>query len=414
MAKSEPIKKLLKQIDGYRDQMIDLQTRLTAIPALSPVNGGEGEGKKASFLADYLSALRFSSIERFDAPDPACPGGRPNIVVRSKGRDSSRTIWVMTHLDVVPPGDLKLWTGDPWIVRLQDGRIIGRGVEDNHQGVVSGIFAAKALMELEIVPTHDVGLIFVSDEETGSQWGIHWVLREHARLFGKDDLIIVPDAGNGQGTMIEVAEKSICWIRFEVKGVQVHASTPEKGINAHLAASHLIVLLHGKLHARFKQRDRVFDTPMSTFEPTKKEANVPNINTIPGQDVFHFDCRVLPEYILDEVIAEIRSQCDAVERKFGVTVAFDFPQIQQAAPATPADAPIVLALQRAVKNIYNRKAKPMGIGGGTVAAIFRRAGFNAAVWATLDEAAHQPDEYCIVDNMLGDAKVFAHVFTSGG
>ena len=51
----------------------------------------------------------------------------------------------------------------------------------------------------------------------------------------------------------------------------------------------------------------------------------------------------------------------------------------------------------------------MGIGGGTVAALFRHAGIPAACWAKLDETAHQPNEYCIIDNMVGDAKVFAHI-----
>ena len=410
MAKSRLIKEIIKRIDSYRGDMIDLQTRLTAIPALSPVNGGGGEGKKAAFLMDYLRALKFDSIERFDAPDPSCPGGRPNIVARLRGRDPSRTAWVMVHLDVVPPGDLKKWTGDPWTVREEDGRLIGRGVEDNHQGVVSGIFAAKALMDLSLTPKHDVGLIFVADEETGSEWGIQWILREHPQLFGKNDLIIVPDADNGQGTMIEVAEKSICWVHFVVKGKQTHASTPERGINAHLAASHLIVKLHTRLHKQFKLRDRVFDPPISTFEPTRKDANVPNINTIPGEDIFYFDCRVLPAYSLDDVKAAMEAECRSIEQQFGVSVTFDFPQRQQSAAPTPVDAPVVMALRKAVKEIYGRRAKPMGIGGGTVAALFRREGFNAAVWATIEEAAHEPDEFCVIDNMLGDAKVFAHVF----
>jgi succinyl-diaminopimelate desuccinylase len=54
--------------------------------------------------------------------------------------------------------------------------------------------------------------------------------------------------------------------------------------------------------------------------------------------------------------------------------------------------------------------KAMGIGGGTVAALFRRSGFEAACWSRIDETAHQPNEYCIIDNMVGDAKVFAHIF----
>ena len=38
------------------------------------------------------------------------------------------------------------------------------------------------------------------------------------------------------------------------------------------------------------------------------------------------------------------------------------------------------------------------------------ADFEAACWSKVDETAHQPNEYCIIDNMMGDAKVFAHIF----
>ncbi|TEU07188.1 MAG: hypothetical protein E3J22_02085 [Candidatus Aminicenantes bacterium] len=67
-------------------------------------------------------------------------------------------------------------------------------------------------------------------------------------------------------------------------------------------------------------------------------------------------------------------------------------------------------MKNAIKDIYKKDGKATGIGGGTVAALFRRANFEAACWAKLDETAHQPNEYCIIDNMMGDAKVFAHIF----
>jgi succinyl-diaminopimelate desuccinylase len=410
MAKNALAKELIRRIDGYRDEMIELQRKLTAIPALSPRSGGDGEGKKAAFLMEYLKGMKWTSVEMFCAPDPQCPGGRPNIVARLKGKSQARTIWVMSHMDVVPPGEPKLWNADPWTLRVEGDKLIGRGVEDNQQGLVSSIFAAKAIMDLPTVPAFDVALIFVADEETGSEWGIGWMLKNHPEFFRKEDIIIVPDAGNESGTMIEVAEKSIFWVRITVKGKQVHASIPEKGINAHLAGSTLTVKLHKALKKAYPVRDRVFDPPISTFEPTKKESNVPNINTIPGEDIFYFDCRVLPSYGLDAVTATIRAVAAEVEKEFGVSVSLEFPQVEQAAPATPADAPVVKALTRAIKEVYNRKGAPMGIGGGTVAALFRRAGFDAAVWSTMDEMAHQPEEYCLVKNLIGDAKVFASVF----
>jgi succinyl-diaminopimelate desuccinylase len=209
--------------------------------------------------------------------------------------------------------------------------------------------------------------------------------------------------------MIEVAEKSILWLKFKTLGKQAHGSTPEKGINSFKAASFLVTELDA-LYQIFPKKDPLFDPPISTFEPTKKEANVPNINTIPGEDIFYMDSRILPEYKVEEVEAKIKNMAKNIEKKFKVKIELIENQKASAAPPTPATAPVVSALKKAIKAVYNRDAKPKGIGGGTVAALFRKAGFNAACWAKLDETAHQPNEYCIIDNMLGDAKVFAHVF----
>ena len=65
------------------------------------------------------------------------------------------------------------------------------------------------------------------------------------------------------------------------------------------------------------------------------------------------------------------------------------------------------SVSEAIKEIHGVKAKTMGIGGGTVAAVFRKLGLPAVVSAKLDETAHQPNEYCILDNLIGDAKIFA-------
>ena len=164
------------------------------------------------------------------------------------------------------------------------------------------------------------------------------------------------------------------------------------------------------LYEEFPARDELFDPPVSTFEPTMKRANVENINTIPGEDSFAFDCRVLPEYSLDDVRAHVESSIAEVERIFGVTVSFNTPQWQPAAPATSPEAPIVGYLQKAIRDVYGVEAMPMGIGGGTVAAFFREAGLPAAVWSRMDEQAHQPDEYCRISSMVGDAKVMARLF----
>jgi len=400
---------LLKRIDSFRQEMIELQMKLCAIPAISPASGGQGEGKKAKFLESYLRQSGFSEITVIKAPDVDAPEGyRPNILAFYRGQSSKKTIWVMTHMDVVPPGELSLWRGDPFKAWVEKGRIYGRGVEDNQQDMVASIFAVKALIAENLKPAYDVGLALVADEETGSQKGIEYVL-DNVEVFRKDDLIIVPDAGNANGTMIEVAEKSILWLKVKTLGKQAHGSTPEKGLNSFKAASFLITELQN-LYQIFNKKDRLFSPPISTFEPTKKEANIPNINTIPGEDVFYLDCRILPIFKVEEVEKEIRKLANSIEKKFKVKIEIGIVQKAPAAPPTSPKAPVVQALKKAVKDVYHKEARAMGIGGGTVAALFRRAGFDAACWSRLDETAHLPNEYCLIDNMLADAKVFAHVF----
>jgi succinyl-diaminopimelate desuccinylase len=401
--------KLTRRIEKYRDEMVDLQMRLCAIPAIAPSSGGEGEAKKAEFLVDWLMANGFVDITVVKAPDLDAPSGfRPNILAYYRGKSSDRTVWVMTHTDVVPPGELSLWRGDPFKAWVESGRIYGRGVEDNQQDMVASLFAVKALQAEGLAPSSDIGIALVADEETGSLKGIDYVIKNH-KIFRKQDLIIVPDAGDEKGTMIEVAEKSLLWLKFKTVGKQAHGSTPEKGVNSFKAASFFIAALND-LYKIYPARDRLFDPPISTFEPTKKEANVPNVNTIPGEDVFYMDMRILPKIKIQDVQRTIRNVAAGIEKKFKVKIQTKIQQKAPAAPPTSAQAPVVTALKKAVRAVYQRDARAMGIGGGTVAAVFRRGGYPAACWSKLDETAHQPNEYCIIDNMVGDAKVFGHIF----
>jgi len=404
-----PFEKIAKRIDSSRDEMIDLQVKLCALPAIAPSSGGEGEMKKAEFLLDFLKRSGFQDITLLKAPDLEAPAGyRPNILAWHKGRSSSRTVWVMTHMDVVPAGELAQWRGDPFKAWVEGGKIYGRGTEDNQQDLVASLFAVKAFRQEGLEPPYDLALALVADEETGSDKGIGYVLA-NSKAFRKQDLIIVPDAGSPDGTLIEVAEKSILWLKFKTQGKQAHGSTPEKGINSFRAASFLVTEL-GKLYKAFPLANPLFDPPISTFEPTKKEANVPNINTIPGDDVFYMDSRILPKVPVEDVLGQIRTLTDRVERKFKVKIQLEEVQKAAAAPPTAVRAPVVQALKKAIQDVYHIKGRARGIGGGTVAALFRRAGFNAACWSKLDDTLHQPNEYCLIENMMGDANVFAHVF----
>lgn len=397
-----------KFLNNNRDKIIQLQTLLTSIPAIAPEGGGDGETLKCDALEKWLRAEGFNNIERFEAPDSRVSSGkRPSLVVTLPGNENG-VIWVMAHLDVVPVGDLSLWKTDPWKVSVQGNRIYGRGVEDNQQGLCSAVFAAKYLLENKITPSKTVKLLFVADEENGSEYGVIWLIN-NTDLFHKEDLILIPDGGDSEGRTIEIAEKNLLWLRCHVIGKQTHGSRPDSGANACLAACDLSLRLHN-LEKIFNKTDDLFEPNYSTFQPTKREKNVDSINIIPGEDWFCMDCRILPCYKLDDVLKEVERCCREVEEEHNVKIEYTTPQRSES-PATSVDAPVAQKLAAAIKKTHGIEPKFIGIGGGTVGAELRRKGIDAVVWSTLDDQAHQPNEYCIIDNLIKDAQTLVTFFT---
>lgn len=399
--------KVLARLDKDRDELVSTLADLCRIPAIGPANGGDGEAKKASALEKILKGLDLR-VEHADAPDKRVPGGkRPNLLVRvGKGP----RLWFLCHMDVVPAGETKAWKHDPFKPVLVDGRLYGRGTEDNGQALVSVIGAYRALVETRTKPGRALGFAFVADEETNSDYGAKFLAEES--VFAKGDSFVVPDSGVPNGDEIEVAEKNVVWLRIRVEGKQGHASLPSTAVNAQRGGAFLLTLIDATLPKKFPATDPIFHPWTSTFEPTKHEPNVPNINTIPGEDTFYFDCRLLPTYKPKDLLTAVQELGDQAARTFGVKVAVTI-ENEESSPPTPADAPIVRELTAALRKLRGIRAKPVGIGGGTVAAPLRRKGFPCAVWSTIDAMAHGVDEYAKVDNLIADAKVFAALMARG-
>lgn len=380
---------------------------LIKVPALSPENGGQGEEEKAKKLMRILEDAGFDRIERFNAEDKrASTGIRPNIVAFYYGESAYPCLWIITHLDIVQSGDESLWkVTKPFQPILKDGRIYGRGSEDNGQSLVASIFAAKALSRLGIKPKRTIALAFVADEEQGSIFGIQHLISKE--LFKKDDLVLVPDSGNESGSFIEVAEKSILWFRLHTIGKQSHGSLPTKGLNAHRIGMQVALALDKMLHEKYHFKDYTFDIPESTFEPTKKEKNVESINIVPGEDIVYFDCRIHPKYSLDQVVNDIEALLLDFEAKTGAKISMEILQKQSSPHLANKNGELVTLLKEAIKQARGLDALVGGIGGGSCAAFFRQIGIPAVVWSTVDGVAHQSDEYSKVANMVNDAKIFA-------
>ncbi len=381
--------------------------KLIRIPAIAPESNGEGEYSKAQLLLEILAEVGFDKIENYDAPDLRVPTRvRPNIIAYCNNEKTKSRIWIITHLDVVPSGEEALWTiTKPFDPILKDDCVYGRGSEDNGQSIVASIFAVKALKQIGIKTKRNLALAFVSDEEQGSSMGIQHLINQG--VFHKDDLLLVPDSGTPEGNFIEVTEKSILWLKIITIGKQAHASMPDRGLNSHRIGMQVALELDTFLHKKYNLTNHYFNEPKSTFEPTQKEQNVDAVNVIPGEDVLYFDCRILPEYDAEEVLKDINRIIHEFEEKTGAKIKIEIIQKQLAPKSTNDNAEIVVLLKKALKEARNIDATIGGIGGGTCAAFFRKQELPAVVWSTIDELAHQPNEYAKIQNMIEDAKVFA-------
>jgi len=401
---------LIAMVDGYRNEMVDALTELLRIPAIGPENGGEGEFERARFVRELAERCGFQDIEMFDSLDERVRLRlRPNVVARKKGA-SDQAVWIVSHMDTVPPGDLDAWTYPPFSPKAIDGKLYGLGAEDNGQALIASLFAAKALNETDLSPERTMALALVSDEEAGSNKGIKFLINEG--IFHRNDFIYVPDYGVPDGSVIEVAEKHILWLKVKVHGKQTHASTPSRGINAMKVGSQMMTFLLEHLNSKFGNYDPCFLPQNSTFEPTKRLQTVGNINTVPGEDAFFLDFRILPQYDVEEVLDTVKGVAKVFEDRSGAKFTFEVEQLTKSGPPSNSDSVAMMTLASAIKKVNGVDATPRGIGGGTCANLFRLAGYEAYAWETVDEMAHTVNEYCRVDNLVGDAKIFAALLGS--
>jgi len=403
--------KVFSEIEELKTDMTRVLMELIRIPAVSPENGGEGELMKAERLIKILDDVGFDKIERHDATDERVPSKkRPNIIAYCQGEKTAEKLWIVTHLDIVPPGEDSFWTvTKPFEPLVKDGRVYGRGSEDNTQSTVASIFAMKALKNLKVKPKRTVALCFVADEEQESTYGIRHLIKQH--LFKAEDLVVVPDGGREDGSFIEIAEKSVLWLRMRTIGKQTHASRPETGLNANRIGMQYALALDKILHKEYPARDKSFDPPTCTFEPTKRDRNVDAVNIVPGEDTNHFDCRILPRYSPDEVLGTVRRVAADFEKKTGAKIEIEVVHKTVAPKPTDADARVVVMLREAIRKSLKVRLKVGGIGGGTCAAYFREVGIPAVVWGAMDEVAHAANEYAKTENLVKEAKVFAYLAT---
>ncbi len=395
---------VLKEVESSEKDMVDTMIGMISIPALAPMNGGQGESLKADYLMARTSG--FDSVQRIDVPDIQDPSVMRSNIIAKKNGSGKGTLWFVSHIDVVPTGDPDSWSSPPFEPALRDGKLYGRGTEDDGQSVISTMFAARPFLGEELKGM-SLGVAWVADEETNSTCGIQYLLEQG--IFGKDDVIVVPDYCSKDGGMIDVAEKHIIWLKFCISGRTTHASTPHLGINAYKVSTLLLMDLMESFDSRFGGSDDMFLPKTSTFEPTKRIATVDNVNTIPGYDEFCMDIRLNPDYDPDLVVKMAEEIADVYSRSTGAEIRVEIIQMARSGAPSSVDSDGYKALAGSIEEVMGKAPEPVGIAGGTCSNFFRMKGLNAYAWQTGDGTLHAPDEYMKVENLMNDTKVFARM-----
>lgn len=190
-----------------------LTAQLVAIESINPnvVGTGSGETEIARFVAEWCEQAGLETSLTEPAP------GRPNVVAVARGSGGGRTLMLNAHTDTVGVAGMT----DPFVARLDGGRLYGRGTYD-----MKGSLAACMLATAEAKRRGlrgDVVLTAVSDEEFAS------VGTEAVAASIRADAAIVTEPTEMQ---VAVAHRGFVCFEIETIGRAAHGSRPHLGIDA--------------------------------------------------------------------------------------------------------------------------------------------------------------------------------------
>jgi acetylornithine deacetylase len=159
-----------------------------------------------------------------------------------------RSLILNGHIDVVPEGPLEMWRQGPYEPWREGDWLYGRGAGDMKAGLVSCLFAYKALKRAGYEPTADVFIQSVIEEECTGNGALACLARGYHA-----DVAIIPEPSGGH---LRRAQTGTIWMKITARGLPAHAAYSEKGENAIKAAMRLIGALEELEEKWNSEKDR--------------------------------------------------------------------------------------------------------------------------------------------------------------
>jgi succinyl-diaminopimelate desuccinylase len=412
---SGAVDRVLIEIDRARDEIVDFASRLVRIPTVNPP--GEDYEACAGVIGDQLRAhgADVQLLPALGRAEHTPEHPRINVIGRRDGSGHGPAIHLNGHFDVVPVG--LGWTRDPFGGEVVGGRLYGRGACDMKSGIAAAVFAAEAIRRAGVPHTAPIEISGTVDEESGGFAGVGWLAEHRWISRDKTRAVIIPEPFGVD--RVCVGHRGVYWFEVIAEGRIAHGSMPYLGVNAIEGMSHLLDLVRDELSPALQQRV----TSMPVVPEGSRRATI-NINGIeggqPADDVpspcvadrcrVVFDRRFLLEEGLDTTRAEIaalvaRAQARMPEVRFRIEDRLIFEPTR-----APEDAPLIGALTTAIARVTGRTASLVASPGTyDQKHVARIAGVpHCVAYGPGDLAmAHQPDEFCAVDDIISCTKVLA-------
>ena len=210
-----------------------------------------------------------------------------------------------SHLDTVPAGPG--WRDDPFRLRAEGDRLIGRGACDAKGSVAAMVEAACLLAACRDRWSGRLVAVFVADEEVGST-GAKRFAAEHP---GVDRIVV----GEPTGLRIVSAHKGCLRPRIRVHGRSAHSGTPQLGENAIIGAHRLIGLLEAE-----DRRLRAIVHPLvgpASLSVTRIAGGLAD-NVVPDACELTIDRRMLPGESAETVLPEVEAILERAREEAGV------------------------------------------------------------------------------------------------
>lgn len=415
------------QLDSAVDRAW-ITAQLQELIAIPSIGGSAAELQIQDWLAERWADEQLQ-VDRWEVPlqtlqaESTFPGmevertAAIGVLAQWGGTQAGPTLLFNGHTDVVPPGDLAAWQGDPFEPRLMDGpdgtvRIVGRGAADMKAGLVAAWAALRAVRDCGIDLAGNVLLAPVSGEEDGGL-GTYALLKRLAERDIQPTCCVVPEP-----TSLDIipANGGALTFRLTVQGQATHASRRTEGVSALTAFLPVLAALEDFERERNANVDPLMQRwpiayPLSigTVQAGDWASTVPDLLTAEGRY----------GVALGESVEQARADFEAVVASAcaGHTWLREHPvQVQwwggQFAPGhTDPDHPVVHAVLRAHQQLLSGTPQIYGGPYGSDLRLLSGLGNIPTIQYGPGDSkvAHAPDEWVALDEVVDCARVLARL-----